>query len=220
MYKEMKRMIISLVLSILLLTGETICVSAENIETIPFSMGQTLSGTVAENGTVYYQFSLSGKKTITLDATLTGGTIDLKIKDYNDKTYFYTYGNLFDKNSITGKYSGNFSVTLERGTYLLMVETSYSSYTVAYSIQTNVNEAGSVSGTSGTIKIGIKLKRKKSIQLTSILSGMSGKTTWKSSKKSVAKVSSKGKVTARKKGTATITARCKGKTAKIKVRVY
>ena len=82
MYKEMKRMIISLVLSILLLTGETICVSAENIETIPFSMGQTLSGTVAENGTVYYQFSLSGKKTITLDATLTGGTIDLKIKDY------------------------------------------------------------------------------------------------------------------------------------------
>lgn len=213
-------MIISLVLSILLLTGETIYVSAENIETIPFSIGQTLSGTVAGNGTVYYQFSLSGKKTITLDAILTGGTLDLKIKDYNDKTYFYTYGNLFDKNSITGKYSGNFSVTLERGTYLLMVETSYSSYTVAYSIRTNVKEAGSVSGTSGTIKFGIKLKRKKSIQLTSILSGMSGKTTWKSSKKSVAKVSSKGKVTARKKGTATITARCKGKTAKIKVRVY
>lgn len=47
----------------------------------------------------------------------------------------------------------------------------------------------------------------------------SAKVTWKSSKKSVATVSSKGKVTAVKKGTATITATCNRKTYKCKITV-
>jgi len=49
---------------------------------------------------------------------------------------------------------------------------------------------------------------------------MSGRVTWKSSKKSVAKVSSKGKVKARKRGTAIITATCKNRKATIEIVVY
>ena len=46
------------------------------------------------------------------------------------------------------------------------------------------------------------------------------KLTWSSSNKKVAKVNSKGVVTAKKKGTATITVKtANGKTAKVKIRV-
>jgi len=49
--------------------------------------------------------------------------------------------------------------------------------------------------------------------------GTKKKVTWSSSKKSVATVSSKGKVTAKQKGTATITAKVNGKKLKCKVKV-
>lgn len=57
-----------------------------------------------------------------------------------------------------------------------------------------------------SIDISISLKRKKSIQLGAIFNNCSKKKLiWKSSKKKVATVTSKGKVTAKKKGTAIIT---------------
>lgn len=218
----MCKRIMAVILSILLIMGGTIGVSAENIEEIPFTVGQNLSGTIANEGTVYYQFSLGKKETVKLDSVLTGGTIRLEIKDYNDKTYFESDNWDFNYNSITNQYTGSFSNTLEKGTYLLIVKGWYLE-SVTYSIKTSAYDAGIVSGTPdtpGNMTIGLRLKRKKSIQLTPFLSGLSGKTTWRSSKRSVAKVTSKGKVTARKKGTATITAKCNGKTAKIKIRVY
>ncbi len=55
--------------------------------------------------------------------------------------------------------------------------------------------------------------------MTLKLSGVSGKTTWKSSGKKIATVSSKGKVTAKKAGTATITATNSGKKYKCVVTV-
>ena len=71
---------------------------------------------------------------------------------------------------------------------------------------------------SGTVK----LKAGKTLQLKATFSPSSAKAsvTWESSKPSVAKVSSSGKVTAKKKGTATITATThNGKTAKVKIKV-
>lgn len=55
--------------------------------------------------------------------------------------------------------------------------------------------------------------------LTATVTGLSGKVTWKSSKTSVAKVNSKGKITAVKAGKATIKATIKGKTAECVVTV-
>ena len=57
-----------------------------------------------------------------------------------------------------------------------------------------------------SIDISISLKKKKSIQLGAVFNNCSKKKLiWKSSKKKVATVTSKGKVTAKKKGTAIIT---------------
>lgn len=52
------------------------------------------------------------------------------------------------------------------------------------------------------------------------VTGTSKKVKWSSSKKSVAKVSAKGKVTAKKKGTAVITAKVAGKKLKCTVKVF
>nr|WP_294689257.1 hypothetical protein [uncultured Anaerostipes sp.] len=65
-------------------------------------------------------------------------------------------------------------------------------------------------------KTSLKLKAKKSYQLK-VKQGV-GTVSWRTSKNSVARVMN-GKVIARKKGTAYITARCNGKTMKCKVTV-
>lgn len=71
-----------------------------------------------------------------------------------------------------------------------------------------------------TIKINKKaavLKKGKTLQLK--VSGTKKKVVWKSSNKKVAVVNSKGKVTARGKGSCTITAKVQGKTLKCKITV-
>lgn len=222
MGKRLRKTIISFLLIAVLLVVETMCVSAaETIQYTPFAIGQTLSGTLGRNGEAYYTFTLNKKTTIRFKGTFNQQAY---VELGSPTTYSYKYGsyshNDMTYNSITGLYTLDVVKTLEKGTYTVTVEDNANTTGVSYSLTTSASDAESVSGTPGTIKIGIRLKKGKTLQLSSILSGMSGKTTWKSSKKSVAKVTSKGKVTARKKGTATITAKCNGKTAKIKIKVY
>ena len=77
--------------------------------------------------------------------------------------------------------------------------------------------AGSVSAKTAISKK--KLTMKVSEKFTLKLKGAKGKVTWKSEKPKVAKVSKKGKVTALKKGKATITARNAGEKYKCSVTV-
>lgn len=62
-----------------------------------------------------------------------------------------------------------------------------------------VSAAGKINKKKATLKVGQTLQLK--------VTGTKGKVKWKSSKKSVATVSSKGRVKAKKKGSATITAK-------------
>ena len=73
-----------------------------------------------------------------------------------------------------------------------------------------------------TIKLSKKkltLTAGKTAKLKATVKGKSKKVKWKSTKKSVASVNSKGKITAKKAGTATIIAVANGKKAKCKVTV-
>lgn len=63
------------------------------------------------------------------------------------------------------------------------------------------------------------LKKGKSLSLKAIVSGKSKKVTWKSSNSKIATVSKTGKVTAKKAGAATITAKANGVTATFKITV-
>ena len=77
--------------------------------------------------------------------------------------------------------------------------------------------ANSFAAKNGLNKTNVKLTVGSSIQLK--LKCKKGKVKWSSSKKSVATVSKKGKVKARKKGTAYITAKVRGKKYRCKVKV-
>lgn len=91
---------------------------------------------------------------------------------------------------------------LKAGTYYLRV------YTTRSMDEDNsaVFYCGFTPSKAPSIDISISLKRKKSIQLGAIFNNCSKKKLiWKSSKKKVATVTSKGKVTAKKKGKAIIT---------------
>ncbi len=160
MFKKIKTVMVSLALCVLVLMGDVMYVSA--IDSIPFSVGQNLSGTVAGGGKVYYQFSLNSKKTITLDTTANDSHLRWEIRDSNDKSYHLLSGNDFDYNQFANNYTASYSTTLSGGTYYLIVYSVYGS--VTYSIKTSIRDAGSVSnasGASGNIKIGIRIKRKK-----------------------------------------------------------
>lgn len=77
-----------------------------------------------------------------------------------------------------------------------------------------------LTASAATVKLNkstLTLKKGKSYTLK--LNNASGKVTWSTSKKSVATVNKNGKVTAKKKGTATITAKAGGKKYKCKVTV-
>ena len=84
---------------------------------------------------------------------------------------------------------------------------------------TNLNTTSVVQAASN-IKIS---KKKKTLRVgdkyTLKITGTSKKVKWKSSNKKVATVNSKGKVKAKKKGTATITAKVGGKKYKCKITV-
>lgn len=67
--------------------------------------------------------------------------------------------------------------------------------------------------------LGLSMKKGTSIQLSAVLEGGSDTVSWFSSKKTVATVSKTGKVTAKKKGTAVISAKCGESVVKIKITV-
>lgn len=68
-------------------------------------------------------------------------------------------------------------------------------------------------------KTAVSIYKASTVQLKAMLNGTVKKAKWTSSKKSVATVNSKGKVTAKKAGTATITAKIDGKSVTCKVKV-
>lgn len=69
--------------------------------------------------------------------------------------------------------------------------------------------------TSATLYMG----GKRTVRLKAAVTGSNKKVAWSSSDKKAATVNTSGKVTARKAGTATITAKVRGETAKCKVTV-
>ncbi|MBP1543350.1 MAG: Ig-like domain-containing protein [Oscillospiraceae bacterium] len=154
---------------------------------------------VANNGieTLTYKITLSSESRIEL--RYTECTQGLEGMLYN------TNGELIMKYNFNGFLKLNSDdVALPKGTYYLRITESdyYDHHTLSfkdlYYIVKPTNKP--------TISLKLTMKKGTSIQLGSIVENYDGKVTWTSTKKSVATVSSTGKVTAKKKGTTTIRA--------------
>ncbi|MGN0293743.1 MAG: Ig-like domain-containing protein [Lachnospiraceae bacterium] len=104
---------------------------------------------------------------------------------------------------VTGKKAGTVTITAKAGGKTAKCKVTVKEPSI------KLNKTSVTIYTSGTT----------SVQLKATVKGASSKVAWASSDKKIAVVDSKGKVTAKKTGTAVITAKANGKTAKCKVTV-
>lgn len=99
----------------------------------------------------------------------------------------------------------NFNVHLDKGSYIFRFDrATYSDETAGVTTSTLKNITTFTPDQTTTMKLKITLSKGDDLQLGTIVEPSSEKVTWKTSKKSVAKVSSSGLVTAVKKGKCTI----------------
>lgn len=120
-------------------------------------------------------------------------------------------------NPAHGKANGSQEYNISKGTYYIRLWSNSHGKKCTVSTYFTSTDAKAATGAILTVKI----KKGETLQLGTILSSSdsTGKTTWKTNKSSVATVSTSGKVTAKAKGSATITAAVNGIVLKIRVKV-
>lgn len=180
--------------------------------------------------TADYKITSSGNGTLKLSIESHIGQADVEVYDSNGEKLSSiantsTSGNCDDIgttnhdfwwNSTIEKYSGTVSYSVKAGTYYIRFVRNGS---VDGNGKLNITATYPTASKTATISyITINLKKGSKLSLGAALSG-SGKVTWKSSKPSVATVSSTGTITAKKGGSTIITAKCGSSSKKIKITV-
>ncbi len=173
------------------------------------------------------------------------GTLSLNITAGLDKINIYVYdkdGNTvpFDEYTMisgTGDCSnGCFNLKWNQATEKIKINATYQIGKGTYYIRVQHNYRDFGTGSRGNRKISLTAKfpsttvtkakisyltltvnKGNTVQLGALVSPSGSKVNWTSSKSSVASVSSKGKVTAKAKGTAFITAKCGSSTQRIQI---
>ncbi len=145
----------------------------------------------ATTGRIYYS-SLNGRTELSWNRTMEKFSGTLSYKSLKKGTYYVRIWNYSTSYELKGKMSVSFSYPQEK--------------------EDDDKEEGKISCLSVTLEKGDTL------QLGAVIEG-EGTVTWSTSKKSVAAVSDKGKITAKAEGTATITAKLGSSSIKIKVKV-
>lgn len=185
---------------------------------------------ITENHSADYKFTAtkSGTLKINLTAGFNYAYIYVYDKDgnqlsYND--YELISGSVcssldgleLEWNPATEKIKANISYEINKGTYYIRIQNS--SYFADGDRKINMT-ATYPSATATKAKITcltLTVNKGSTVQLGALVSPSGESVKWTSSKTSVATVSSSGKVTAKAKGSATITAKCGTSTQKIKI---
>lgn len=231
--KIFKKLAAFLTAAVIAVTGFAVTASADSIFDMATSIssGVKQSVTLPQSYNVYYKFTAS--KSGTLKVHLTGSFEgNSYIRVYNsdgeliattdtsatkgsirDAGYYNTY---FDWNDMIEKFDVTASYQVQKGEYCIRV--SRENYndgdgklTVTATYPTSSSSKGKIS------YISLTLSKGSTIQLGAVVSPSGSDVTWKSSKSSVATVSSSGKVTAKAKGSTIITAKCGSSSKKIKI---
>lgn len=233
--KKIQKRIVSIVVALLLVVG---CVHFDSVEVkasmaseaMDFQIGDTLQGSFMNGGeTFYWRFSLDSRQRIVFkgispdyehrsDNYANGINGDDEIEIYDADGYSLLrisgYSNTYwEYNAVTDLYTLNLPVTLNKGTYFFSIYRYYrgSDYSFAseYSPSTRYP----------SMQLSITMNQGDSLKFGAVITPekAASKLKWTSSDKSVAGVSSKGTVKAKKIGTATVTASCNGSKIRIKI---
>lgn len=183
----------------------------------------------------YFKVELSKKGTLKLDIISATSNVHIQVMDEEGAELFRpskiveTTGNVLDQpskkceiywDSSIKKSKCTLSYALDKGTYYVkaylgMYATVKGKTSVSFTYPQDKSES---SDSAKITSFTITLKKGSTLQLGTILSG-EGTVKWSTSKKSVATVTSKGKVTAKAKGTAVITAKTGDSSMKITIKV-
>lgn len=182
-----------------------------------------------------YEVTLSKKGTLKLKIEAKSTAMCVRVMDENGKnikpsketettgSIRYSSINAYSElnwNRTLEKFKGTLSYTLSKGTYYIRIwAPAHSDVYGKTSVSFTYPQSEKAEKTEGTISIlTITMRTGDSIQLGTVTEG-EGKVEWSSSEKSVVSVSSKGKLTAKGKGTATITAKLGKSIIKIQITV-
>lgn len=164
-------------------------------------------------------YDSNGNKQTCIKETIQSGKVD------NNTNYSWDTGNVYCLwNNAVEKFSGILKYEVKKGNYYIRFERIYGgtendiSLTATFPSSSASSSSSSSSTSTGKVSyITLTMSKGWSLQLGAVVSPSGKKVTWKSSKKSVVSVSSNGLITAKKKGTAIITAKCGSSTKKIKI---
>ncbi len=179
----------------------------KKIIVISLTLGLLLGGSIAQatpiqNSVIEVQAKAKIKLNVTKKTIDKGKTYTLKVSGTSKKVKWSSsnksVATVSSKGKVTAKKAGTATISAKVDGKTLKCK-----ITVKNPIKINATSKTLYKGNTYTLKV----------------SGTSKKVTWSSSNKSVATVSSKGKVTAKKAGTTTISAKVSGKTLKCKITV-
>ncbi|MGN1108543.1 MAG: Ig-like domain-containing protein [Oscillospiraceae bacterium] len=236
--KKVKRILALVLAAVMMMTVLSATSFADQYDSAKaLTSGKAVSGELARDNSITYKFTTNKEGTLKFDystsikwlevrvfdedgAEISVDTLDVKV----GKIIAGGEGNKFidtEWNSSTQKTTASATFNVGKGTYYIKLWSPLS-----YSLSMNTESAAykftatfpSSTKTTEFSYLGITLKKGATMQLEAVNADAKN-TTWTSSKKKVATVSSTGKITAKKAGTTIITCKCGDVTVKLKVTV-
>lgn len=215
----------------------SVTAGAESIEKTAKSIesGKKVSMTMKKNTDYDYKVTLSEKGTLKLNITSETEALYVKVYDkdgnsckfseVNETSGYYTdysgwNGSVrLNWNQSVEKFKGTVKWKLDKGTYYVrMWVLSYGKVTGKTSVSFSYPSKAAEDSEASITAIEIKLQKGDTLQLAASVSG-EGTVQWSSSAKSTAAVDKNGKVTAKAKGTAVITAKLGESKMQLKIKV-
>ena len=236
--KKVLSVLLSLVMATATMVVFTVSAGAANVKELTsgeaysaalekYGAEQSYKFTANKAGTFKLQLTSQIKELRVIVSDASNNTLEptkysdtLGTSEWQKKLDYFTYAFVKIKwNSVEKKYTGTLTFSVEKGTYYL----KFLTYDKGEQTLKFIPTFPSKDSGSSEVKISyivIPMKVGDTLSLGTALSAASEeKVTWKSSKTSVAKVTSTGKVTAKAAGTAVITATLGSSTQKIMIQV-
>ena len=176
---------------------------------------------LSEKGTLKLSFTSLAKEVNVLLLDSNGDTVEPSESKASTGSVTFWSGKAYLKwNNNVEKFKGSVSYkSLKKGTYYVRMWVAYPYKTGKVSVSFKYPQKTEKEAADGTIScLSVSLKKGESLQFGAVIEG-EGTVEWSSTKKSVAAVSSDGKIMAKSKGTATIEAKLGKSSVKIKVNV-
>lgn len=240
--KKITKALSVLMAAVMLMTALCVPASAESIEDTAkkITSGKTYSETLYDSSSnADYKIVVTKSGTLKINFTSKMSSMDIIVYDSNGNTVsyddisvssgyieWYNGSREIDTvwNSTIEKCSGTVTYKVKKGTYYVRFDRdSYSSEGSRKITFTATFPSSSSSSSSSSAKISylsIEVPKGSKMQLAAVVSAKTSQSvSWSSSKSSVVSVTSKGKITAKAKGTAVITAKLGSSTMKIRIKV-